>query len=254
MEVRAHSHTERKKWIHYLWEFLMLFLAVFCGFLAENQREHLVERKRAVKFAKQLVSGLGNDTLFQKQVLTRLEKKEKRFDSLLYYLAMPADNEKKWIGIYRNMHDLELRLRYTTGKAKLDQIKNSGSLRYFTNDSLLSLLAEYETLDFLQEQQTDAEFTYISQTVTPFIIRHFDKNFLNNRSKTHIMKPGWDSTMIGNTIPAGFTDDIKLWKREFENIVITAKELHTPPAFNLHALQVTAKQLISILKKEYNLE
>jgi hypothetical protein len=30
MEVHAHAHTARKKWTHYLWEFLMLFLAVFC--------------------------------------------------------------------------------------------------------------------------------------------------------------------------------------------------------------------------------
>jgi len=42
MEVHAHSHTVpiaigRKKWTHYFWEFLMLFLAVFCGFLAEYQ-------------------------------------------------------------------------------------------------------------------------------------------------------------------------------------------------------------------------
>ena len=33
MEVHAHTHTARKKWTHYFWEFLMLFLAVFCGFL-----------------------------------------------------------------------------------------------------------------------------------------------------------------------------------------------------------------------------
>jgi hypothetical protein len=46
MEVHAHTHTARKKWTHYLWEFLMLFLAVFCGFLAENQREHFVEHQR----------------------------------------------------------------------------------------------------------------------------------------------------------------------------------------------------------------
>jgi hypothetical protein len=45
MEVHAHTHTQRKKWSHYLWEFLMLFLAVFCGFLAENIREHGVEKK-----------------------------------------------------------------------------------------------------------------------------------------------------------------------------------------------------------------
>ena len=27
MEVHAHTHTARKKWTHYFWEFLMLFLA-----------------------------------------------------------------------------------------------------------------------------------------------------------------------------------------------------------------------------------
>jgi hypothetical protein len=47
MEVHAHlasgethTHTPRKKWTHYSWEFLMSFLAAFGGFLAENQREH----------------------------------------------------------------------------------------------------------------------------------------------------------------------------------------------------------------------
>ena len=45
MEVHTHTHTARKKGTHYLWEFLMLFLAVFAGFLAENQREHIVEHQ-----------------------------------------------------------------------------------------------------------------------------------------------------------------------------------------------------------------
>ena len=46
MEVHTHTHTPRKKWTHYFWEFIMLFLAVFCGFLAENQREHYIEQQR----------------------------------------------------------------------------------------------------------------------------------------------------------------------------------------------------------------
>ena len=28
MEIHAHTHTPRKKWTHYFWEFFMLFLAV----------------------------------------------------------------------------------------------------------------------------------------------------------------------------------------------------------------------------------
>jgi len=62
MEVHAHAHTERKKWTHYLWEFIMLFLAVFCGFLAENQREHLVEHNRAKDYARALIQDLKSDT------------------------------------------------------------------------------------------------------------------------------------------------------------------------------------------------
>jgi len=43
MEVHTHTHSPRKKWAHYFWEFLMLFLAVFCGFLAEYKLEHTIE-------------------------------------------------------------------------------------------------------------------------------------------------------------------------------------------------------------------
>ena len=34
-----------KKSSHYFWKFLMLFLAVFCGFMAEYQLEHRIERE-----------------------------------------------------------------------------------------------------------------------------------------------------------------------------------------------------------------
>jgi hypothetical protein len=61
MEVHAHTHTPRKKWTHYLWEFLMLFLAVFCGFLAEYQLEHKIERDREKQFMISLISDIKDD-------------------------------------------------------------------------------------------------------------------------------------------------------------------------------------------------
>jgi len=62
MEVHHNTHTERKKFTHYLWEFLMLFLAVFCGFLAENFREHQVEKNRATQYMLSLYEDLKTDT------------------------------------------------------------------------------------------------------------------------------------------------------------------------------------------------
>ena len=54
METHAHHlhHVPGKKIWHYFYEFLMLFLAVFFGFLAENLREHHVENLRAKEYAK----------------------------------------------------------------------------------------------------------------------------------------------------------------------------------------------------------
>jgi len=62
MEVHAHTPTARKKWTHYFWEFLMLFLAVFCGFLAEYQLEHKIEKDRAKQYIISLYEDLKNDT------------------------------------------------------------------------------------------------------------------------------------------------------------------------------------------------
>ena len=56
------AHTARKKWTHYFWEFLMLFLAVFCGFLAENQLEHKIENNREKQYMGQLIEDLKIDT------------------------------------------------------------------------------------------------------------------------------------------------------------------------------------------------
>lgn len=56
MEIHKHPHhvTHKKKWGEYILEFLMLFLAVFLGFIAENIREHYVENERTKEYAQSL--------------------------------------------------------------------------------------------------------------------------------------------------------------------------------------------------------
>ena len=59
MEIHHHTHPThgKKSWRSYFWEFLMLFLAVFCGFLAEYQLEHVIEHQRE-KPGKSLLANL----------------------------------------------------------------------------------------------------------------------------------------------------------------------------------------------------
>src|SRR4029077_15146472 len=64
MEVHKHPHhvTHKQKWGGYFLEFLMLFLAVFLGFIAENIRDNYVERQRAKEFAQSLYDDLKKDS------------------------------------------------------------------------------------------------------------------------------------------------------------------------------------------------
>ena len=88
MEVHAHSHTARKKWTHYFWEFLMLFLAVFCGFLAENQREHMVEHQREKQYMNSLITDLKGDTALIRSVISFCITKFNGMDTLAQLLNL----------------------------------------------------------------------------------------------------------------------------------------------------------------------
>src|SRR5687768_17657062 len=89
MEVHTHTHTPRKKWTHYFWEFLMLFLAVFCGFLAENQREHFVEHQREKQYMRSMLDDLKSDTSMFTNNISERQDRLVMIDSLVALLRQP---------------------------------------------------------------------------------------------------------------------------------------------------------------------
>src|ERR1043165_931061 len=89
MEVHAHTHSERKKFTHYLWEFLMLFLAVFCGFLAENFREHEVEHQREKQYMITMLEDLRADTALLRKALEYWNERNKSVDSITEAIKLP---------------------------------------------------------------------------------------------------------------------------------------------------------------------
>src|SRR5258705_5103159 len=86
MEVHHHPHTERKKWYHYFWEFLMLFLAVKLGFIGENWREHIVEKEREKKYIGSMIEDLKSDTSSLNNYLANQKKAAEAYDSVIFFL------------------------------------------------------------------------------------------------------------------------------------------------------------------------
>jgi hypothetical protein len=145
MEVHAHSHTERKKWTHYLWEFLMLFLAVFCGFLAEYQLEHFIEKQRAKEFTISLQRDLAADTTFHNNTLSALNICIRNIDTLIEILGNTNELEKNTASIYRLSVYAFISPTSRANESTMQQLLNSGSLRYFKNNQLVDTIKIYNT-------------------------------------------------------------------------------------------------------------
>ena len=144
MEVHSHTHTERKKFTHYLWEFLMLFLAVFCGFLAENFREHQVEKERGRQYLHSLIQDLKNDTT---QCYTSIEELTED-KSILSDLTNCFNILKQNI---RSTSCLREIISHSTGfkdfiysDRTIQQLKNAGGLRLIQNKEIADSIAAYD--------------------------------------------------------------------------------------------------------------
>jgi len=249
MEVHAHTHTPRKKWTHYFWEFLMLFLAVFCGFLAENQREHIVENQREKKYAASLLEDLKKDTAdlsldipFWKQYLNTI-------DTLRIEIQKPA-NERNDLLSYKCARFMRFYNNFAYHDRTIIQLKNSGNFRLIKNthlsDSLIDYDADIRSVLHDQEMQSNA----IWQNLNFLQDQLFNSSFY----KFYGDPGSLDSVVLHN--PEG----IKMRKGkdevlfEYYNRLEYYQQINEYRNYTNEFLLSNATNLIQMIKKEYHLK
>jgi hypothetical protein len=143
MEVHHHAHTERKKWTHYFWEFLMLFLAVFAGFLAENQREHFIEHRREKEYIKSFIEDLKSDiSNYNRQIRFRTIS-QNRADSQIILLLSPERN-KHVDSIYVCVERMGRGTLFAYSDRTIQQLKNSGGMRLIRDQGASDQIMRYD--------------------------------------------------------------------------------------------------------------
>jgi hypothetical protein len=131
MEVHHHSHTShgKKTWKDYFWEFLMLFLAVFCGFLAEYQLEHKIEKERELQFIKSLTTDLQDDVKSLTAMIAEEHRGIKSLDTLIDLLDNPQLAKQHGDGLYYVARIGPRTIPFANNSRTFDQLKNSGGFR-----------------------------------------------------------------------------------------------------------------------------
>lgn len=190
MEVHhPHGHHGPKKGKEYMLEFLMLFAAVSLGFLAENIREGFIERHRSHELALALRTDVQQDVEKVKALIIN------RGEVLLATKLAVNDVEKNGfrksdVIQYRNL----LRSAYywsyfepTT--ANLDQIINSGSLRYFKNKDLIKAVSNYRNLINVVESRNEREKQYFYDVMQPMVINYLNLSPMDTTHFTGTITP-----------------------------------------------------------------
>jgi hypothetical protein len=262
MEVHHHPdlHHERKPWKEYLLEGLMIFLAVFMGFIAENIRERIVEKNRAKEYMKEMTHNLEFDTLrcglntntninlikgidsFRKELKQAIAGNIN--SNRLYYFFVRYGNKSLGHAVFNT--------------SAITELRSSGSLRLIANQKLITDIADYydrrlfAANSFLPADQikefgeiSNATFSWVYYDDLMDVAGKMDAKFKvhYDYGKLLVMKP---SPRLLKTSP----EDLTQLYNTLCNLETGIKDYN----FFLFYVKEAGVQLIGSIKNKYNLK
>jgi hypothetical protein len=245
MEVHAHTHTARKKWTHYFWEFLMLFLAVFCGFLAEYSLEHKIEKDREKQYIRSFMEDLERDTVSLNGRIAYCNLTIARADSAVAVFNDPKLNDLAGEIYYflRWMHRSDM---FTVNDKTIVQLRNAGGMRLVSSksvsDSIIDYYKEVTYIQFIYEEQVEWR-----RALRPYFPELFDGN-------DYGLAIDDKNTAIRPAKPVRFqSSDPKL----INALILTLnniKGINIGLKRRMENLKMRAKEIRQVIIKEYHLE
>jgi hypothetical protein len=248
MEVHAHEMHKAPGhgWKHYLFEFLMLFLAVFCGFLAENYREHVVEHEKERQYIESLIADLKSDQQVLVTHIAHVNEGISMMDSMVTILNTPqliTGNTDELYFLARlapRLHPL------STNTRTYEQLKNSGNFRLVRNLTTSNkIMTYYEKFPLIRllESVNETEFTEYKKVAAKI----FDPIVLLKMEGI-----GQEIKRIKENPPLRTTD-----KELLQELSVFAVYMHGTKKGILGAdeeIKAAGAELIDYLEKEYHLE
>lgn len=246
MEVHHHSHGVKKEkhFKHYLFEFLMLFLAISAGFLVENLREHYVEHKREKVFIRSYVEDLKQDTAKITSNIKLRTAKALIIDSLIKLLNSPNPNEQGPSAYYFGRRTTRSTL-YQANDRTIKQLKNAGGLRLIRSQKASDAIMTYDQAnDYIVYLQA-REFEELS-VMYPLLAKLFDANVLETMiNGMEINRPSGNPVL--RTLDKNLLLDLTYYLHQYKTtsiVVIT----------RLRSLLASATETIQFLQKEYDVD
>ena len=231
----------------------MLFLAVFCGFLAENFREKQIEHHREKQFIRSLLIDLQKDK-------TDLEANV-RFGPIPinYNDSLATELQKRPLqGRERRIYHFLLlytnTLRFTYHDRTISQLKNSGGFRLIGNQKVSDALLDYDV--YMKESVNYEESGWSNNII------NMDVNLNYKAYELYRVNTLQDSAIAHQNEPdkINYPGDLKLMSYEDNMIKVLLNSMSYNRANDnlkykraIISLEMN-KQLDSLIKREYHLK
>lgn len=242
MEVHAHTHTPRKNWSHYFWEFFMLFLAVTLGFFVENQREHLIEHKREKQYIRSLIRDVSTDIKHIDGWTQQYLLLEKNCDSILLYFPENNSFSKDWSrNLFAVLHGFP---DFIYTDQTMQQLRNAGGLRLIRNPDARDSIAAYDAAvkDILIEETINDN--YFGR------ITNLTNDELSYRKLSEARNVRQDSFSANTVYWIKYNPDSM--EKLFNQVYKYRDEIDDFIIY-MDALKAKGENLIGFLKKEYHI-
>lgn len=183
------SHSGKRNWKTYFWEFLMLFLAILCGSYAEYLLEHKIEADREKSYAKSLMIDLVSDTVMLSNTINYAEQLNNGFDSIQKVLYEYTDTKENRVLLYHLNFTYSRWILTDFNDRTSSQLRYSGNLRLIKDNLITDELASYwigandiiKNSEIFIEKMTRAEEIGTNIFNRSYISFEEEKNFeLNN--------------------------------------------------------------------------
>jgi hypothetical protein len=243
MEVHHHPHLpqgEKKKFKEYFLEFLMIFLAVTLGFIAENIREHTTETKSAHQYLESFRNDLLQNQIQIKKYDSLYTNELPVYDSIVTIFYEKTENKNLTV-LSRLLLDGQKNIVITINTPTYQQLISSGSMRYLKNAALKESMAHYE-------DEINSLIDYNDRIISTL------DNQLEDVSKLEDMHDFWNSHK--NFV--GYTPDMQPFNLTMKdrNFIIEYNKLFSVQAISdskiLKALLRSNYALVKLINKELN--
>jgi hypothetical protein len=260
MEVHHHAHTSRKKWTHYVWEFLMLFLAVFCGFLAENFREHQVEHQREKEYMVTMLEDLKADIPLLDSTMKEWDNVNNSIDSVTDAILFPLSNID-YFKIYRHLNAALNYWSFRYNDRTIAQLKNSGGFRLIRNKTVANDIIAYDQLNNDAVPNIAIQHNKFYENATALRSKIFAENIITAVNKLYKNQPApssinpWIDGLVKTNRSPLTAESQTILLFEFKNSLIALKRDYTTNMmWGYGQTRKWIVRLIELIQKEYHLE